>query len=86
MGDVVTNTYLKWAIKWRSTNQLDGLREYLEGDGEMTRLFNTRRECQQFIKEHYGYIARRKDLRVEPHCWRMPKAVRVKVTVGEQGG
>lgn len=47
-------------------------------------LFNTKAQCQAYIKEHYGYIAKRKDLRREPHNMRMPKPVRVTVTVTEQ--
>jgi len=40
-------------------------------------LFSTKRECQAFIKDKYGYIATRKDLRSPPHNWRMPKPVKV---------
>lgn len=46
-------------------------------------LFETKRGCQLYIKEKYGYLARRPDLRKEPHCWRMPKPVSVTVTVRE---
>ncbi len=40
--------------------------------------FNSRRECREYIKEHYGYIATRKDLRTYPHDWRMPIPIKVK--------
>ena len=43
-------------------------------------LFRTRREAREYINEKYGYIRTRKDLRAEPHFWRMPRAVRVSVT------
>src|SRR5579883_3632156 len=44
-------------------------------------LFCTRRECQAWINEHYGYIRRMPDLRKYPHDWRMPRAVRVDIKV-----
>lgn len=46
-------------------------------------LFLTRREALAWNKEERGYIATRKDLRREPHCWRVGKPVRVTVTVTE---
>lgn len=73
-----------WAAKWISLNHLDGRTEYLilrEWWTQKPILFNTRKECRRWIEEHYGYIRRRKDLRTEPHGWRLPMAVRV--TVGE---
>lgn len=42
-------------------------------------LFMTRREAREYIKCRYGYIKHRKDLRIEPHGWRLPKPVRVEV-------
>jgi hypothetical protein len=47
-------------------------------------LFKTRKECRSWIKGTLGYIAKRKDLRVEPHGWKVPKAVRVRVTISEE--
>jgi hypothetical protein len=48
-------------------------------------LFHTRREARLYIDEKFGYIRRRIDLRVEPHGWRMPRAVRVVVALaGEE--
>lgn len=44
-------------------------------------LFFSRREARDFIRQRYGYIARRKDLRAEPHGWRMPQAVKVEVVI-----
>lgn len=44
-------------------------------------LFRTRREAQLFIAKEYGYLRHRPDLRAEPHGWRMPKAVKVEVTL-----
>lgn len=83
-----------WAIKWRSDNALDGKREYLIGryacggappelEGYPKFLFRTRRAALAAIKEHYGYIAKRPDLRREPHGWRVPVPVRVRVEIFE---
>lgn len=64
-----------WAAKW----QQKGGRENLLHENCLPVIFRTKRECQSWIKERYGYIAKRKDLRTAPHHWRMPKAVRVLV-------
>ena len=71
-----------WAAKWSQTNQLDGHQEHLvlwSWRTALPALFKTRAECRAWIEEHYGYIRGREDLRREPHCWRVPQAVRVDV-------
>jgi hypothetical protein len=83
-----------WAVLWTSDNQLDGFRQYLEGGvrfdrlpqfaGYRTMVFPSRSAARDFIKREYGYIAERPDLRREPHCWRVPRPVRVRVTVTPQ--
>jgi hypothetical protein len=83
-----------WAIQWRSENKLDGKREFFMGRytsrmvpipeefaGCPIVLFETRRQAQKFIDDNYGYIREREDLRTEPHGWKMPIPVRVKVTI-----
>lgn len=81
-----------WAVQWRQKNKLDGVKRHWvypllrpwvhRSDGSIGPvLFITRRECQAYIRERYGYIAKRKDLRIEPHCWRVPTAVRVELTL-----
>jgi hypothetical protein len=78
-----------WAAEWHSNNYLDGeTRHIIYGDDCIPALFRTRRECRLFIMDKYGYIKDRKDLRQEPHGWRLPQAVRVKVVkeaLDEQG-
>lgn len=69
---------MMWGILWRSQNRLDGKTERLVG-GVPPVVFQYKREAASYIKEHYGYIANRADLRVEPHGWRMPKPVRVRL-------
>ena len=44
-------------------------------------LFRTRAEARAWIEEHYGYIRTRPDLLRHPHYWRLPRPVRVTVTV-----
>ena len=69
---------LAWGVEWRSKNQLDGVTRRLQWDHDL-RLFRTRRECRAFIEKEWGYIKQRQDLRIEPHGWRLPLAVRVEV-------
>lgn len=44
-------------------------------------VFLTRKEARLYANKKYGYIRERKDLRIAPHHWTMPKAVRVSVIV-----
>jgi len=68
-----------WAAEWHSKNQLDGERRHIIYENLLPALFRTRRECRDFIKEKYGYIAERPDLQNEPHGWRLPQAIKVKI-------
>ena len=68
-----------WAGEWHSRNNLDGDRWHILNENCLPALFRTRRECRDYIKDRYGYIAERQDLRDEPHGWRMPQTVKVKV-------
>ena len=68
-----------WAAQWHSKNRLDGERRHIIYRDLLPALFRTRRECRDFIRENYGYIEHRDDLRSEPHGWRLPKAVKVLV-------
>ncbi len=70
-----------WGVMWRSTHE-----QYLITDwrGKHARyippkLFGTKREATEWIKEHYADYATRKDLRADG--WRMPIPVRVTVEV-----
>ena len=66
-----------WAAEWHSRNRLDGVRKHIIYRDCLPALFRKRRECREFIKEEYGYIANRPDLRAEPHGWRTPQAIKV---------
>lgn len=79
-----SRSIVRWGARWYSKNRLDGVREYpMFNDSCMPLLFLTKREAMNFIKEKYSYVAKRKDLRQEPHGWRMPKPIRLKVTLEE---
>mgnify|MGYP001575301697 CR=1 FL=1 len=69
-----------WAGQWHSKNTLDGETRHILFENFLPVLFHTRRECREYIKEKYGYIKDREDLRSEPHGWRVPKAIRVVIT------
>ena len=72
---------LRWGILWRSKNLLEGKSQHLCFSNGMPYLFHPRREARAKISEEWGYIATRRDLRREPHGWRMPIPVRVKIGV-----
>ncbi len=72
-----------WVAQWRSECRLDGVRKYIIYEGGLPALFRTRRQCRDFIKAKYGYIAERKDLRSEPHGWKMPIPVKGKLELRE---
>ena len=75
----------RWAVKWVSDSALDGKREHLclYKNCELIGIFRTHKEARKFRDDEYGYIRHRKDLRSEPHGWKFPKIVRVKVTIKE---
>lgn len=68
-----------WSLKWRSENRLDGKCEYLMASVR----FDTRRQAREYLSETYGYLRDRPDLTREPHGWKMPKVVKVRVVVEE---
>lgn len=70
-----------WAAQWYSHNRLDGVARHILYENWLPALFLTRRECRAWIKEKYGYIKGREDLRREPHGWRLPRAVRIELVL-----
>lgn len=77
----VQRQIILWGVLWREINQLDGVTEHLMFDQLQPALFRTRQEARDWIEEEYGYIRTRPDLHTEPHGWKMPIPVRVKVGV-----
>jgi hypothetical protein len=78
-------TLEKWGLIWHSLNTLEGERRLIMFDRGKPLLFRTRREARAYAETAYGYIKKRPDLRQEPHGWRFPRAVRVRVTFEEHG-
>ncbi len=68
-----------WGVLWRSKNKMDGVREHLVYNDCVPVIFTRKRQAVAYIREHFSYIATRRDLRAEPHGWRMPIPVRVEV-------
>lgn len=75
----------RWAVRWHSHNRLDGVTEHWMWEDLRPLLFCTRREARAYIQSKYGYINVRPDLRAEPHGWRLPRAVRVRVVLEAVG-
>lgn len=70
-----------WGLLWHSRNRLNGLSEYIMWRSGRPLLFDTRADARRYAQAHYGYITQRADLRSEPHGWRLPRPVKVVVTV-----
>ena len=70
-----------WAGQWHTKNKLDGETKHILYENCLPMLFHTRREAREYINKKYGYIRTRPDLRAEPHGWRLPTAVKVKVEI-----
>ncbi len=78
----MTTDIYAWGLLWQQDNQLDGHREFLIGDADTPArrlLFSSRKAARAACEARYGYISQRADLRAEPHGWKMPKVVRVRI-------
>jgi hypothetical protein len=78
---VTAQTITRWGLLWHSRNALDGDRKHFIFENTLPVLFDSRAKARAFASKEYGYIRTRPDLRAEPHGWRMPRALRVKVTM-----
>jgi hypothetical protein len=70
---------IRWALQWRSENKIDGKQSWIIWRNCLPLLFLDRKKARAYAEKEYGYIKERKDLRCEPHGWRMPRPVRVRV-------
>jgi hypothetical protein len=68
------DSIVRWGGLWK-----DRFSEHLLFEDRLPVLFRTRREARTWIEKKYGYIRKRKDLRVAPHYWRLPTAVKVTI-------
>lgn len=71
------DSFDRWAIVFESKYD----RHFIFEDLKLL-YFRTKKQAKNHIKENYSFY-KRKDLRNKPHCWRTPKAVKVKITVEE---
>lgn len=69
----------RWGLMWRSFNQIECLTLALMFDDGLPLLFKTRAEARAFANKEYGYIRERKDLQTEPHGWKVPLPIRVRI-------
>jgi len=81
-----------WAIKCAYDNLSEGYQEHIECDWkrkEATRtglpwlIFRTRAEARAYREDRYGYLRDRPDLKLEPFGWKMPKVIKVIVSIKE---
>jgi hypothetical protein len=73
---------VRWAILWQSSTNLMGIDAISCGTSQTNiMIFHTRHEARKEIWIRFGYIKDRPDLKSEPHGWKMPKPVRIKLTV-----
>jgi hypothetical protein len=73
-----------WAVMWQDGNGSDNYLVRWPGDsGVVVKLFKYRKLAKQWIDSEFGFIRKREDLRRPPHCWRMPKPVKVRITIVE---
>jgi len=74
-------SYTRWGLLWRSDNRLDGkTRQFMSEKGSALH-FRTRAEARAYRDKHYGYIRDRRDLQEEPHGWKIPQVVRIKISI-----
>lgn len=77
-------THTCWAVEHHAINRLDGDRRWLSGQPNgttRTLLFATRDAARKHVEKTHGYLRNRPDLQAEPHGWRMPRVVKVRVAV-----
>jgi len=73
----------RWGVLWRLRTTREGYQQHFmwSDDSASPKLFCTRSQARAWIKDRFGYLADREDLKAEPHGWMMPKAVRVRVSI-----
>src|ERR1035437_1668959 len=68
---------VRWGVEWYSHNRLNGItRHVMWKEPNIPALFSTRLAAREWINSN---------LRVEPHGWRVPRAVRVHVAIQVAG-
>jgi len=75
-----------WGLQWKSKNEIDGETKHIIHENLLPLLFKRKHQATIYARKRYGYIAKRKDLRADPHGWRMPKPVKLIVEAYDDGG
>ena len=75
---------VRWGVMWRSDSAFERRSRHLMYENRIPLMFSTRREAREWIKNNYGYISGRPDLQIEPHGWKMPVPVKVRVVLVDQ--
>lgn len=70
-----------WVVLHRRNSLLDGKVEHIQMSDCFPKFFHTRKEARSFIKEKFGYLKNRPDLRAKPHGIRAPIAIKATVTI-----
>ena len=81
--ELLYTTKTVWALKWISDSKLDGHIERFMGKPMGWKVFRTRAEARAYRDETYGYIKNRPDLKAEPHGWKLPRVVKVVLSIQE---
>ena len=84
MSKPVITEYTRWGLKWRSQNHAQGRSEHICWLGDSPTLFRTRREARAFQHKQYAYIRTRRGFKAEPHGWKLPAIIRIRVTLEEK--
>ena len=72
---------LEWGVEWHSKSEVDGERRFIMWAFGHPLAFFTRKAAKDWIDENYGYIKKRPDLKGEPHGWRLPQPIRIRISV-----
>mgnify|MGYP001618532799 FL=1 len=67
----------KWGLLWHSQNRLDGVREHLLYKDGMPLVFPKRDAARAYAQTYFRDLKTRRDLRMEPHGYRMPRLVKL---------
>lgn len=73
-----------WAVEFRTESLRSGSKRFLvrKVPGQLLpSLFRTRQDARKFAEEQLGYIRKRPDLQAEPHGWKPPRVVKVKIAI-----
>jgi len=90
MADNIKHSTEAWGVLWRANSKKHGRTEHLVCHRKgVPHLFPTREEARSWIWKVYRHLDPDSDscnyaLRKEPYGWRLPKAVKVVVTVKEK--